>query len=290
MAAGRGAPGDGRGTDLRRRLDRFRAAHAPRTMRHAGTEWRYLAGGRGPATVLVLGGALGIAEFGFLLIEALEREFRVIAPDYPPLGRVDDLADGLVALLDREGVAAAQVHGASFGGLLAQVLLRAAPGRVDSLVLSHTAPPSGSAGAAALVSGIVATMPAGLVRALLRRRLGGVLRDADPFYRACFAEGLGRLGKRDLAARLRAGAGFAARRFAANDLDGWRGRVLIIEADDDPMIAAPSREALRALYPGAARHLFRGTGHATSILRPEEYNAVVAGFLRGAASGSGERR
>jgi pimeloyl-ACP methyl ester carboxylesterase len=274
--------------DLRQRLDRFRAAHAPRRVRHAGTEWRYLVGGDGPATVLVLGGALGIAEFGFSLIEALESGFRVIAPDYPPLGRVDGLVDGLVAILDHEGVAAAQVHGASFGGLLAQALLRRAPGRVGSLVLSHTAPPSGSDGAAALVPAIVAALPAGIIRALLLRRLGGVLRDADPFYRTVFIEGLERLGKRDLVARLEAGAEIAARRFAPGDPEGWRGRVLVIEADDDPMIAASGREALRALYPGAERHLFHGTGHLAAILRPEEYNAVVARFLRDAARSAGE--
>jgi len=114
--------------DLRQRLDRFRAAHAPRTVRHAGTRWRYLVGGGGPATVLVLGGALGIAEFGFPLIEA----------------------------------------------------------------------------------------------------------------------------------------------------------------DDDPMITAPGREALRALYPRAARRLFHGTGHLAAILRADEYNAVVAGFLRDAARTAAE--
>ena len=258
-------------------------AHPPALLRHGGVEWRYLRGGGGARTVLVLGGALGIAEFGFPLIEALEREFRVIAPDYPPLSQAGAMADGLVRILDAERVGRAAVHGGSFGGLLAQVLARRAPGRVDALVLSHTSAPQGSGGGAVFSVRMLGALPVRAIRAVLDRRLGSVLEGADPFYREAFRAGLARLSKRDLLARLRLGVDLQAVRFAAADLDGFSGRTLILESDDDPMIAETGRSALRDLHPGAGVHRFAGTGHLSAILKPEEYNERVIRFLRGAA-------
>lgn len=251
-------------------------------------EWRYLRGGPeatggGARTVLLLGGALGIAEFGFPLIEALEREFRVIAPDYPPLASAAATVDGLVRILDAERLGRVAVHGGSFGGLLAQVLARRAPGRVGALVLSHTSAPQGPGAAAAMSLRMLGLLPARAIRALLDRRLGQMMDAADPFYHEAFRAGLARLAKRDLMARLRLAADLQSSRFAAAELDGFSGRTLILESDDDPMIAEAARSALRDLHPGAEVHQFHGTGHLSTILRPEEYNERVIRFLREAA-------
>ena len=263
-------------------------AHPPVLLRHGGVEWRYLRGGpedsrAGARTVLLLGGALGIAEFGFPLIEALEREFRVLAPDYPPLASAAATVDGLVRILDAERLGRVAVHGGSFGGLLAQVLARRAPGRVGALVLSHTSAPQGPGAAAAMSLRMFGMLPARAIRALLDRRLGQMMDAADPFYHEAFRAGLARLTKRDLMARLRLAADLQSTRFAAADLDGFGGRTLILESDDDPMIAEAARSALRDLHPGAEVHRFHGTGHLSTILRPEEYNERVIRFLREAA-------
>ncbi|HUD70968.1 MAG TPA: alpha/beta fold hydrolase [Dongiaceae bacterium] len=261
-------------------------AHPPALLRHGGVEWRYLrggsdaAGGAGRTTVLMLGGALGIAEFGFPLIEAIEREFRVIAPDYPPLARAAAVTDGLVRILDAEQLGRVAVHGASFGGLLAQALARRAPGRVGALVLSHTSAPQGQGAAAAMSVRMLGMLPARGIRALLDRRLGRMLDAADPFHHEAFRAALARLTKRDLMARMRLAEDLQASRFAAADLDGFSGRTLIVESDDDPMIAEAARSALRDLHPGAEVHRFHGTGHLSTILRPEEYNERVIRFLR----------
>jgi pimeloyl-ACP methyl ester carboxylesterase len=68
-------------------------------------------------------------------------------------------------------------------------------------------------------------------------------------------------------------------RFAPGDLDGWPGRLLLLLGDDDPATPAPVRERMQALYPTAQVHLFEGAGHATGILRREEYLAAMEAFL-----------
>jgi pimeloyl-ACP methyl ester carboxylesterase len=243
---------------------------------HRNTEWRYRAGGSGAQTVLVLTGALGLAEFSFQQIHLLAPHFRILAPDYPPIDSLADTVDGLIALLDVERVQHAHVVGGSFGGMLAQALVRRAPNRVSSMVLSHTGAADGRRRRGA---GIIGLLPGPLLRAMLGARLGKTLTAADPFWRRYFQEAIARLSKADIMSRIRIQAQFSASVHRPEDLAGWPGRVLIVEADDDPLIRQAQGERLRALYPRSDTYRFQGTGHAAAILEPEAYTNVLVRFF-----------
>jgi pimeloyl-ACP methyl ester carboxylesterase len=263
---------------LDHQLAEFRTAHAPRRLTHRGVEWRYFVGGDGDQVVLRLSGALGLAEFAFQQIRLFEPRFRVITPDYPAVRSLAEMTDGLIAILDAESVERAHVIGGSFGGLLAQVLVRQAPERVASLVLSHTGAPDGKRRGVA--TAIVAAMPQPLLRGLLKKRLGRTLDAADTFWRRYFDRAIGEMTKADILSRVRLQAEFGAQAgWSPGDLARWPGRVLLIEGEDDPLFPPAARARLRALYPTAEVHRFQGTGHAAAVLRPEEYAAVVTGFL-----------
>jgi pimeloyl-ACP methyl ester carboxylesterase len=261
---------------LEQELKRFRSAWPLRRAVHRDAEWRYRAGGSGAETVLVLTGALGLAEFSFQQIHLLAPHFRIVAPDYPPLDSLADTVDGLIALLDVERVQRAHVAGGSFGGLLAQALVRRAPERVSSMVLSHTGGPDGRRRRGA---GVIGLLPGPLVRAMLNARLGRTLTAADPFWRRFFQEAIVRLTKADIMSRVRIQAEFSAAVHAPEDLADWPGRVLIVEADDDPLIRQAQGERLRALYPRSETYRFRGTGHAAAILEPDAYANVLIRFF-----------
>lgn len=269
---------------LDEQLQAFRAGHAPARLRAAGHEWTYVRGGRCGPTVLLLSGALGRAEFGFGVVAALEGAARVLAPDYPPARTLDALTDGLAALLDAEGVRCAHMVGGSFGGAMAQAFARRHPGRVASLVLSHTGAPDRASGRGAAVRALD-LLSAGLLRAMLRLRLRGTLAAADPFWTRQFRATTAGLSKADVISRVRLAAEFGAR--YGGDAEPQRPPypVLIVEADDDPLFTPAKRAALHALYPDARTHVFHGTGHAAGVLRPEEYGAVLLRFIREAESG-----
>ena len=125
------------------RLEAFRAGHRYRTLDVDGVRWRYLAGGSGQQTVLLPSGGTWVPDMYLLLIEALERGFRVLAPAYPAGAGITGLADGLAAILDAEGVGQADVLGSSFGGFVAQTFARRHPDRVRRLVLANTGGPAG---------------------------------------------------------------------------------------------------------------------------------------------------
>jgi pimeloyl-ACP methyl ester carboxylesterase len=264
---------------LERELAEFRAGHEPLSLTHRGVEWRYYAGGSGDRVLLRLSGALGLAEFSFQQIRLFERQFRVITPDYPPVSSLAQMTDGLLAILDVEGVGRAEVSGGSFGGLLAQALVRQAPERVASLVLSHTGAPDGKRRGVA--TAIVAAMPMRLLRGLLKARLGKTLDAADTFWRRYFDRAIDQMPKADIVSRVRLQAEFGARTWGPDDLASWPGRVLLIEGEDDPLFPPAARARLRALYPSAQVHRFQGTGHAAAVLKPEEYAAAVTRFLCG---------
>lgn len=124
------------------RLARFRAAHPSTRRRLAGETLEYIRCGEGERTLLLLTGLLGRGESWFPLIERLERHYRILSPTYAGSPGWAELVQTLVAMLDVEGVTRADLVGQSFGGLVAQGLVREQPGRVRSMTLSHT-PSSG---------------------------------------------------------------------------------------------------------------------------------------------------
>jgi pimeloyl-ACP methyl ester carboxylesterase len=257
-----------------------------------GVEWSILEMGGGPGEVLlVLPGAMGMADGAGALLGRLADGRRVVAISYPPVGTMTELCDRVAALLDGLGIARADVLGSSLGGWVAQCFVRRHPERVRRLVLSHTyALRPGDERRLRTATRIWRMLPGRLFRALVRRRIRGAL---EPVRRAGAAADAGSMERilrasadsLDPAALIRYNdwmiESLRAFRFAPGDLAGRAGDVLILESADDPVLRASSRAALRALHPAARVHTFHGGGHATALAMPAEYAAVVTAFLDG---------
>ena len=272
--------------ELVARLERFRETHRYRAHEIAGTEWRFIDAGRGDPPLLVLSGAACIAEISWTTIEHFAARQRVLAPDYPAITANAALADGIAALLDREGVERAHVLGGSYGGLVAQVFVRRHPERCLSLVLSHTLLPDPKAAATIRwMARALGPLPWPLVRALFKARLAPLFpKTPHPelvLSKALFVELLNeRVSKPQFLALLRRfvelGQSYC---FAPDDLAGWPGRILLLLAEDDPATPEPARRAIIEAYPGAQVRLFSGGGHATAVVKQEEYFAAIDAFL-----------
>ena len=112
-----------------------------------------------------------------------------------------------------------------------------------------------------------------------RTRLRAAFDAPDPFWLELFDSTVARLTKRELVSRVLLASEFLQHRYSTDDLQQWRGRILILDADEDPLMPPRVRSALRSLYPTAEVHTFSGTGHSAAILRPEEYAQAIASFL-----------
>ncbi|HWM93754.1 MAG TPA: alpha/beta hydrolase [Thermoanaerobaculia bacterium] len=265
------------------RVRRFREEHPLKRAAIGGQEWEYIAAGRGERALLLLPGALAVADSTWLTLPHFEERFRVIAPTYAPVLTMAELADGIAGILDREGIQKAAVSGGSYGGLVAQVFVRRHPERTERLILSHTSlPDADRARPMQWALRLLRWMPEGLIRSIFRKRLLGLLPRAPETaeFRAYTEEVTRRATKREILALFWRGADFLVHyHLRPGDLAGWPGRVLLLMSDDDPVTPEPARKALQALYPKAEVHVFSGSGHATALLQPEKLYEVMDRFL-----------
>ncbi len=271
--------------DLEAQLAAFRAGHPYRELDVGGVRWRYLSRGSGEKVVLLPSGGTRVPDLYLLLIEALEGDFRVIAPAYPAGAGIIGLADGLAAILEAEGVRQADVLGSSFGGFVAQVFVRRYPERVRRLVLANT----GGPGAVPLpllplLIRLLTVLPESAVRSLTawnwRRWFVPDSQDTEEFWNTLLSDILARLGKEDLLSGLREMNEFA--HLSSLSVPGPATppiRVLLIESECDQAFSPQARAALRALYPGSEVRIFAGAGHGAMVTRTTEYIETVREFL-----------
>jgi len=269
--------------EQRERLQTFRDTHPYRTINAAGALWEYIASGEGERAILLLGGGLSVGETSFQNILRMEKCFRVLSPSYPPVGKVRRIVDGLVAILDWEGVARTHLFGHSLGTGIAHAFVRLYPDRVDKLVLDGFGLYSSSSLRAAK---FFFKLPPAWLKVYYRRRFRTLLAGADEatraFYQAYVEELFTRLHTNEtLMGQMKLLLDF----FDHPDEYGiFRpverpGQVLLILAEDDRGFKSTEREALRASYPGAQVHTFASGGHLSGFTHPEEFNHVLDGFL-----------
>ena len=266
------------------RLRAFRASYPNKSLAAAAVEWKYRICGVGTRALLMLPGGELVNDMGFDLVAALAPRFRIVYPAYPRVESLDDLADGIAAILNAENIARTSVLGASFGGAVAQCMIRRHPDRIERLILSNTGVPL-----AYLVRGrkianaVLSSIPWPLLRGLLAKsiiKLLGAPTDELPFWRDYTKELLAtQLAKADVMANLRIQYEYHLRyRFTPDDLAAWPGKIFIIESDND-IFNAERRKALRETYPQAPVYTFHGAGHAPAFSRAGEYLEVLGRFL-----------
>jgi pimeloyl-ACP methyl ester carboxylesterase len=269
---------------LRERLARFRRTHPYREVQAGDVRWRYLVSGQGPRALLLPSGGTRVPDMYLLLFEALEPEFRIVAPAYPPVPTMAALVAGVAAILDSEGIEQVDVLGSSFGGFVAQCFVRQHPARVRRLVLANT----GAPGPSPLPGlGLLVRLFARLSEGLVRRGTGWNWRrwfKAPPEHQAFWLGLLDelvatRLTKSDLVCALAEMLDYSTHyRFTAGDLAAWPGRILLIESAHDEAFSPAARAALRAVYPQARVRTFSG-GHALMVSDPAAYVSAVRAFL-----------
>ena len=266
----------------------FRQEHLPKALTINAIQWEYLAAGdhKGPA-LLFLPGALSTAESAWRTISRLEQyQYFLITPNYPPeVDSMTGLADGVAEILKEEGIRGAYVVGGSYGGMLAQVFIHRHPQLVSKLVLSHTYPPvERRVRSVEPALRLFRVLPMPIVKKMLRERMIGILPSKPSpellLIAAQVREAVDtRLTRQAALSTYTRMMDFDRQVFTPIDLSGWPGKILIMLAEDDPTTPENLRNELIALYPGATVHIFKGGGHATSVLESTEYITVLEEFL-----------
>lgn len=248
--------------------------------------------GSGPNVVLLHGSGPGVSAWANwrLTIPALERQFRVIAPDIVGFGFTERPAGitwnlstwcrHLHALLDALDVAQADLVGNSFGGALALAFTIAHPDRVRRLVLM------GSVGIRFTITPALDEVwgyrPS--VEAMKR------LLELFVYDQSLATSDLAELRYR---ASLRPGAQEAYEQMFPAPRQRWVDALaspeheiaalnqpaLVIHGREDRVIPPSCSQRLFALIPRAELHMFGRCGHWTQIEHADRFNRIVGDFL-----------
>ncbi|MEL7434595.1 MAG: alpha/beta hydrolase [Chloroflexota bacterium] len=271
-------------TEQRDALRAFRENYAHHTLDVADTTWTYTTAGSGEKTILWLVGGLKRADAAYKSVPLMTDDYAIIAPDYPAVGSMDALADGLAAILDAQNIEQAYVLSGSFGGMLAQIFLRRHPKRVAKIILSTTtAPVASGVERYAQLRDMAKVAPPELLAETAQSQMFSTIAppysEAD-FYRAYLKELYEhRLTKADIVTIYEAIIDYMGRTFSDDDLAGWQGEMLIFNSDNDATFGDSNQQALYALYPDAQVHTFEGAGHSPGSTQREVFFQRTRAFF-----------
>ncbi|MBX5454304.1 MAG: alpha/beta fold hydrolase [Acidobacteriia bacterium] len=263
----------------------------------AGIRTNYHEQGEGFPVVLIHGSGPGVSAWANwrLVLPALGRRFRVLAPDMVGFGFTERPADNvydmprwlkhLEGFLDALGIAQAHLVGNSFGGALALAFAIRKPTRVRRLVLM------GSAGISfPITPGLEAVW--GYTPSLENMRR---LLDIFAYDRRLVTDELAKLR---FEASIRPGfqEAFAAmfppprqrwvEALASREEDIRRlpHETLVIHGREDKVIPLSNAHTLADWIPRADLHVFGRCGHWTQIERADRFNGLVGDFFAEAAA------
>lgn len=250
------------------------------------------AGGPGAPAVLLSSGLGGTAGYWEPQLEALNAKYRVVTYDQAGTGRnrralpadhdIAAMADDALAALDASAIETAHFVGHALGGLVGLELARRHPERLRSLTVVN--------GWAKAHDHTRRCFEMRL--ALLKHEGPRAYVRAQPIF-LYPADWLARNAARVEQEEAHGVAGFQGadnlrRRIAAllafdatADLAKMHLPTLIVAARDDVLVPSLMSEELAAGIAGARLHLASWGGHAINVTQPQDFNAVVLGFLAG---------
>jgi 3-oxoadipate enol-lactonase len=217
----------------------------------------------------------------------LARQLRVVRVDLRGHGKspvparpyaLEDLAEDVVAVLDRLSIDKAHFVGLSLGGMVGQAFAIDHAQRLGRLVLANTTSSYGPEGRSMWQARAKAVEGGGLaaIRDMVLSRYF-----SDDFREQHAAE-VAEVGRRFLATPV---TGYLGCCDAIADLDFTKdlsrihARTFVIAGEKDVGTPPAMSEAIAARIPGARLGVIPGAAHLSAVEKPSEFNALVRDFL-----------
>jgi pimeloyl-ACP methyl ester carboxylesterase len=266
------------------------------TVEVGGREFHYERRGSGEPLLLIQGMSGTHVAWGRPFREALEESFDVIAFDNRGIGlsgpvdgpfTIVEMAEDTAGLLDELGIESAHVVGISMGGMIAQELALAGPGRLRSLTLGCTQ--CGGPGSQLMpeenLQKLVAGMASGdrdkAIRAGYEVNLSPAFRADESTY-AVFHEMATSVPAAKATIELQVQAIFG------HDTSGRLGEIsvptLIVHGTEDGVLPFPNGELIASLMPQARFEVLEGVGHMFWWEQPQRSAELIREHALAASS------
>lgn len=277
----------------------FRERYPQQTMQLPGGAaftYRYYRNPAARATVVLLPGGIGLSDLFYLHFERFAKNFSVMSFDYQEQFATDaELAQAIAGLLDGLDERVWLV-GQSLGGVIAQIVAKSHPERIEGLVLSNTCSLARDMSTEARdeLMGMVEEqrkwkrwlqlIPMPLFRRLMAWAVMRKTRDLSAEERRlmqglCDALQLllNKSYQQHMADLLVDATAHSD--MAPADFTQWSGRVLLILSEDDHTFNQANKDALVRLMPNPTVITDLVGGHLALMVRMDEYVNVVSSFI-----------
>jgi len=264
---------------------KFRDSHPEKQLSYSQHIWPYRVCEKEGDTVLLLPGGTGEGLGFFRVIEELNKEFNIITISYPFVKTIDQLLDGIQAVMNSEKVTSAHIIGASAGGHIAQCLAKRNPERVKKLVLTNTFVPDADYVAKAKKNPVlVRLLPRWLITRVGLNSWKKIAKktvpaDEYPFLEAYVREIYTYTDVKDQVLFWNQIYESLVQNYTFKPGDLKNLGILIIEGALDDAVGAERRKNLKKLYPNAKSYTFKESGHEIVFVKPKEYVEIVTNFI-----------
>lgn len=258
--------------------------------------WEYISCGKGKETLLLFPGGGQTAQGNFRLIQAFENKYKIIIPTIYDVDGLKEFCNVINTILQNENTDKVILYGCSIGGLLAQSYLKRNKDKVTDLILLNACTPKSKLYQSKIVpltklKFLLDIIPISIFRFLLRR-LGDKLQGASKEGRVrakeyievdkllhLFAQEFIEkyFTKRLLTTWLYLHKEFSQESVTKKDFSEWKGKVLIMRSDNDPLMQ--DEGDFKKVYPQSGIFTFHGTGHLSHYYEFHKMVEVMNNFL-----------
>jgi pimeloyl-ACP methyl ester carboxylesterase len=256
------------------------------TIRSRGTDVHFLDAGEGEETVLLLHAFPLNASMWAGEVAALSARRRVVAPEYPGLGRsepraepstMEALAEDVLAIVDVLRVRTAAVIGLSMGGYLAFELHRRRPALFRALALCDTRAGADTREAAAIREAFAkSALEKGLPWVADQVLPKLLKKDPDPAVASAVRGLIAQGTPEGVAAAQR---GMAKRPDSTATLPAIACPTLVLVGAEDAFTPPAESRRMAAAIPDATLVEIPGAGHLSNLEQPAAFEAALLPFL-----------
>jgi maspardin len=262
-------------------LKSFRDHYPKMTITHGGDDWNYRVAGSGGKTILFLHGMTGAYDIWWQQISALEDTYRIVTVTYPPIDNLNDLGEGIMAILNTEEIDRVHLVGSSLGGYLSQYLVAHYPQKIEKAIFANTFPPNDIiAEKNKTIGRLLPIIPEWAVMDVLRKNTEAALYPASGHSELVKAymmeQSYGMMNKQQFVARFHC----VIDPFTPPNTEALGIPVMIIEADNDPLVEPALREMLKQTYPAATVATLNQVGHFPYLNQPDHYTELIRAFFQ----------
>ena len=251
--------------------DKYPAATA--VIEGAGWAWRDTDPGSGRPPLVFLPGASGTGDVFYLAVRAIAVSRRAITLRYPALSEMTSIVSGVGALLTHLGLDRVDIAASSLGGYVAQALAIERPARLRKVLLGNTFFDPSWLQARMSRDAVLATSPDDHLAQTITRLSG--LPEATAHQIELKSTMLALVGTQQTSAMARAALAALLGSEPLRTIDLPSAAIAILDTEDDPVVDASTRSAVRERYFKSRSITFEFGGHYPSLLNPDAYNDAL---------------